>query len=121
MTAGCSQCGHAMVFDGIADGMRGPAASFHCSNCDQQAHVFQDGTGGMTLATLFPTPSTAQQHHEFAEYQAGEKAMYRSMMVVAGWLSLAEFVEWEQQLAASVEAYKAEHPLPRSMWSRLRR
>ena len=118
--ARCSQCGHEMIFDGISqDDPRGPQAYFRCSNCEQSANVGRDGAGGMALVNLYPTPTSAKGYHEFADYQAGEKAMFAAMRVDAGWMSTAEFAEWSEELRVSVERYKAEHPLPRSLWRRL--
>lgn len=116
----CCQCGHAMILDGVNDGMRGPIASFHCSNCEQQAHVYQDGSGGMTLANLFPSTMTPRQHWEFADYQAGEKRMYARMRVMAGWMTEDEYVEFDQGMSDAVERYRTEHPLPTSLWARIR-
>lgn len=121
MIAACSQCGHLLLFDGINESdPRGPMAIFHCSNCDQQAHVTRDGHGGMTLATLFPPPKTAQDHWDIADYQAREKRMFAGMRLVAGWLSEAEYEEFDRKMQQVVADYKAEHPLPRSLWSRIR-
>lgn len=127
----CSQCGHVMKLIGITEagpadpnaGSTGPwyfdGAHFDCTNCDQNAHVRPDGSGTMTLVNIHPKPKTARDHHEYADYWQAEKTMFLGMRCAAHYITREEYDDLAKLLDEKVSEYKAEHPLPRSLWARL--
>jgi hypothetical protein len=130
----CSQCGYPLKLVDIVEppgraadpsdsSGTGPwffaGAHFDCTHCGQQAHVRTDGSGTMTLATLHPKPSSAQDHHDYVDYWLSEKLMFLGMRCAAHFITRAEYEEIAAELKAKTAAYKAEHPLPMPFWRRL--
>lgn len=127
----CSQCGHVMKLVKITEagpadpsaGSTGPwyfsGAHFDCTNCNQQAHVRPDGSGSMTLATLHPKPRTAKDHHAYVDYWLAENMMFLGMRCAAHYITREEYETRANELAEKVAEYRAEHPLPKSLWERL--
>jgi len=132
MSVFCSQCTYPMKLVHITDG--GPAdpnggptgpwffagASFECTNCEQHAHVRPDGSGSMTIATLFPQPKTAKDHHDYVDYWLREKLMFLAMRCAANYITTQKYYELEKEFKDAASEYKAEHPIPPTFWERIR-
>src|SRR4030095_8631354 len=102
----CSQCGYPLRLVDIVErpgraadpselSGTGPwffaGAYFDCTHCKQQAHVRPDGSGTMTLATLFPTPKSAQDYHDHADYWQREKLMFLAMQCAAQYITREDY------------------------------
>ena len=128
----CSQCGYVMKLMGIREaGPADPAdtsgtgawyfagAHFDCTHCEQNAHVRPDGSGTMTLVNIHPPPRTARDHHEYVDYWQAEKMMFLGMRCAAHYITREEYDTTAKEIEDKVVEYKAEHPLPRSLWARV--
>ena len=133
MIVSCSQCTYPMRL--VERREAGPAdpsdtsgtgpwffagAHFACTHCDQSAHVRPDGSGTMTLVDIHPTPRTARDHHAYVDYWRREKMMFLGMRCLAGYMTREVYDVQAEQVAVSVAQYKAEHPLPLPLRTRMR-
>jgi hypothetical protein len=94
---------------------------FDCANCDQKIGVAPYGRSWqLILPVLWPSKMSPQMHHEAAEQNAGEKAFFSQLAVVAGQRTEAEHFEYVAKIADAIELYKTEHPIPSTLLDRLK-
>ena len=133
MSVYCSQCEHPMKLVGIHEA--GPAdpndtsgtgpwffagAHFHCTNCEQEAHVRPDGSGTMTIATIHPVPKTAKDHHDYVNYWLKEKLMFLAMRCAANYITRQKYDELAKEFSDAAREYKEAHPIPPGLVKRVR-
>lgn len=117
----CAQCSHAMRLVKITDSRTDyfAGAHFDCTNCEQRAHVRQDGSGTMTIATIHGPAKTARDYHEYADSWMAEKMMFLGMRCAAHYITREEYDTMAREIESKAAEYKVEHPLPQPLWARI--
>jgi hypothetical protein len=99
---------------------RGPETIFRCTSCDQVIGVRPDGSLWETITTIYGRPTTAQEHHDLADGQEKDKIFFSQLRLAAHYQTLSEHMHFVNGMMDAVERYKAEHPLPVSLWRRIK-